>query len=128
MICTNPDLFVDFGEKRLFCAGALAVSYKEIGGQVYSFGKPYHEIYNFARKLLRENNVLRNDTEILCIGDGMHTDIKGANNQKIHSLFIANGLEKENLTNQDGLLDESKLEKFLKEQSEKPNFVMENLQ
>ena len=45
MICTNPDVFVDFGEKRLFCAGALALSYKEIGGQVYSFGKPFDEIY-----------------------------------------------------------------------------------
>ena len=127
MICTNPDVFVDFGEKRLFCAGALALSYKEIGGEVYSFGKPFDEIYNFARKLLRENNVLMNDTEILCIGDGIHTDIKGANNQKIHSLFIANGLEKENLINQDGLLDESKLENFLKKKSEKPDFVIENL-
>ena len=127
MICTNPDIFVDFGEKRLFCAGALALRYKEIGGQVYSFGKPFDEIYDFARNLLREKNVLINDTEILCIGDGIHTDIKGANNQKIQSLFIANGLEKENLINEDGLLDESKLEQFLKEKSEKPDFVIENL-
>ena len=82
MVCTNPDIFVDFGNKRIFCAGALASRYMNLGGKVYSFGKPHEEIYNFARNILHKNEIDFGNSDLLCIGDGLHTDIKGANNQK----------------------------------------------
>ena len=90
MICTNPDLIVDKGDKREFCAGSVAKIYEEQGGEVDYFGKPYPLVYNLAANL--------NDKKILCIGDNLNTDIKGANLQNFKSLFITGGIhKKENL-------------------------------
>ena len=127
MVCTNPDISVDFGNKRLFCAGAIASSYEEIGGEVYYFGKPHKHIYNYAHALLKKASISVNNTEILCIGDGLHTDIKGANSEKIHSLFVANGLEKENLIGKNGLLGAPILEPFFRSKDEKPDYIIEIL-
>ena len=85
MICTNPDLIVHRGSKQEYCAGTLAATFKEIGGKVIYFGKPYPEIYKFCTK---------KDERILVIGDNIYTDIKGANNMKFDSLFITNGIHK----------------------------------
>jgi len=78
MICTNPDLIVDRGEKREYCAGSVAMVFEKLGGKVVYFGKPYPSIYNFCIK--------KNET-VLAIGDNIRTDIKGANNMKFDSLF-----------------------------------------
>ena len=80
MICTNPDLIVDKGEKREYCAGSVAKVFEDEGGKVDYFGKPYPLVYNEATKT--ENK------KILCVGDNLNTDIKGANNQNFNSLFI----------------------------------------
>ena len=90
MICTNPDLIVYKGDKREFCAGSVAKIYEEEGGKVDYFGKPYPLVYNLAANL--------NNKKILCIGDNLNTDIKGANLQNFKSLFITGGIHKnENL-------------------------------
>ena len=90
MICTNPDLVVDKGNKREFCAGSIAKIYEEEGGEVNYFGKPYPLVYNLAANL--------DNKKILCIGDNLNTDIKGANMQNFKSLFITGGVHKnENL-------------------------------
>ena len=86
MICTNPDLIVDKGETREYCAGSVAKIFEEIGGKVEYFGKPYSNVYNLAAKI--ENK------KVLCIGDNLNTDIKGANLQKFSSLLISNGIHK----------------------------------
>ena len=127
MVCTNPDIFVDFGNKRIFCAGALASRYMNLGGKVYSFGKPYEEIYNFARNILHKNEIDFRNSDLLCIGDGLHTDIKGANNQKIHSLFIADGLERASLMKKNNMVNELEIQKFFQGKDEKPNYVMGQL-
>ena len=44
MICTNPDLIVDRGSKREFCAGSVAMVFEKMGGDVIYFGKPYPEV------------------------------------------------------------------------------------
>ena len=90
MICTNPDLIVHRGSKQEYCAGALAAIFQKLGGKVIYFGKPYPEIYKFCTK---------NGEKVLVIGDNINTDIKGANNMKFDSLFITNGIHKEEFLN-----------------------------
>lgn len=86
MICTNPDLIVDKGNKREYCAGTIAKIFQEQGGEVEYFGKPYPLVY-------RSSAVIKNK-KILCIGDNLNTDIRGANLQNFSSLFISSGIHK----------------------------------
>ncbi|TRW96893.1 TIGR01459 family HAD-type hydrolase [Paracoccus sp. M683] len=88
LLCANPDIVVDMGETRIYCAGALAALYDEIGGTSLYFGKPYPPIYDRARRLLE----LRDDAQILAIGDGINTDIRGAVQEALDSLFVTGGL------------------------------------
>ena len=91
MICTNPDLVVDRGETREYCAGSVAKIFEEIGGKIEYFGKPYSNVYNLAAKI--ENK------KVLCIGDNLNTDIRGANSQKFSSLLISNGIHRNEIKN-----------------------------
>ena len=92
MICTNPDLVVDRGNVREFCAGTIAKIFEKLGGEVKYFGKPYPEVYEKAFKNLRGKKVI-------CIGDNLNTDIKGANLQNFDSLLINNGIHKNEISN-----------------------------
>ena len=91
MICTNPDLVVDRGEKREYCAGSVAKIFEELGGRVEYFGKPHANVYSQSIKI--ENK------RVLCVGDNLNTDIKGANMQNFSSLLISNGIHKKELEN-----------------------------
>jgi len=91
MICTNPDLVVDRGNDREYCAGFIAKIFKEINGKVIFFGKPYPPVYNLS--------IDTKNKKILCIGDNMNTDIKGANIQNYDSLLITNGIHKKEISN-----------------------------
>ena len=86
MVCTNPDLVVHRGSEREYCAGTLAEIFKKLGGKVIYFGKPHPEIYKFC---------IKKDEKVLIIGDNIRTDIKGANNMKFDSLFITDGIHKD---------------------------------
>ena len=86
MICTNPDLIVDRGNIREFCAGSVAMVFEKMGGNVTYFGKPYPEVYNQSFK--------NEGKKILSIGDNLNTDIKGANLLNYDSLLISNGIHK----------------------------------
>ena len=86
MICTNPDLIVDRGNKRELCAGSVALVFEKLGGKVVYFGKPYSEVYN--QSINNENK------KILAIVDNLNTDIKGANLLNYDSLLISNGIHK----------------------------------
>lgn len=92
MICTNPDLIVDRGQKREFCAGSVAKVFEELGGKVEYFGKPYPKVYNQAAKIKNK--------KVFCIGDNLNTDIKGANNQNFASLLITNGIHRQEIKNE----------------------------
>ena len=89
MICTNPDLIVDRGKEREFCAGSVAKIFEKLGGKVEYFGKPYPKVYNQAAKIKNK--------KVFCIGDNLNTDIKGANNQNFDSLLIRNGIHREEI-------------------------------
>jgi len=93
MLCANPDLAVDFGETRIFCAGALAELYAQMGGEVLSFGKPHPPVYDYARRLLAEIGVSVETDAMLAIGDGIRTDIRGAQAEGIDAVFVTGGLE-----------------------------------
>ena len=90
LLCANPDIVVDRGESREWCAGALAQLYTEMGGESLYFGKPHPPIYDLARRRLAALGV--SDARIICIGDGIRTDIQGAMGEDLDSLFITGGL------------------------------------
>ena len=92
LLCANPDIVVDRGETREWCAGALARLYTEMGGESLYFGKPHPPIYDLARRRLAELGQDIADGDILAIGDGPHTDVSGAMGEGIDSLFISGGL------------------------------------
>jgi len=89
MICTNPDLIVDRGEKRELCAGSVALVFEKMGGEVVYFGKPFPEVYN--------QSINNKNKKILSIGDNLNTDIKGANLLNYDSLLISNGVHKDEI-------------------------------
>jgi len=89
MICANPDLVVHRGPKLCYCAGALAKEYEKLGGTVVYYGKPHRPIYNAALA------AAGNSKKPLAIGDGMFTDILGANRAGLDVLFIADGVHGE---------------------------------
>ncbi|WP_299194535.1 TIGR01459 family HAD-type hydrolase [uncultured Litoreibacter sp.] len=92
LLCANPDIVVDRGEHREWCAGALAQLYTEMGGESLYFGKPHPPIYDLARRRLAALGKSTSDARILCIGDGVLTDIQGAQGEDLDSLFISGGL------------------------------------
>lgn len=112
MICTNPDLIVDRGETRELCAGSVAMVFEKLGGEVIYFGKPFSEVYN-------QSTETRNK-KILCIGDNLNTDIKGANLQNFHSLLISNGIHKREIISEG-------LEKVSKKYEVIVNFIQSEL-
>jgi HAD superfamily hydrolase (TIGR01459 family) len=92
LLCANPDIVVDRGEVREWCAGALAALYAEMGGESLYFGKPHPPIYDLARRRLAALNIVPSDPRIIGIGDGIGTDILGAVQEDIDALFISGGL------------------------------------
>lgn len=94
MLCANPDIVVDLGDRRLHCAGALAQAYEKMGGTTLYFGKPHPPIYDLARRRLGQAGG-PSDPQILCIGDGIFTDIQGGIGEGLDTLFITGGLEAE---------------------------------
>lgn len=92
LLCANPDIIVDRGEVREWCAGALAALYTEMGGESLYFGKPHPPIYDLARRRLAALNIVPSDPRIIAIGDGIGTDILGALQEDIDALFISGGL------------------------------------
>ena len=96
MLCANPDLVVHRGERLLYCAGALAQAYEAIGGRVVYYGKPHLPVYESA--LARLTALLGHAPKRpLAVGDGLLTDIKGANAAGLEALFIADGVHGEEI-------------------------------
>mgnify|MGYP006150437321 FL=1 len=89
MICTNPDLIVDRGNKRELCAGSVALVFEKMGGKVVYFGKPFPEVYN--------QSINNKNKKVLSIGDNLNTDIRGANLLSFDSLLISNGVHKKEI-------------------------------
>jgi len=94
LLCANPDIVVDRGEAREWCAGALAQLYTEMGGESLYFGKPHAPIYQLAQMRLAQAGIDCPPERVLAVGDGLRTDILGAQGEAIDSLFISGGLSR----------------------------------
>lgn len=93
MVCANPDLRVERGSRIVYCAGALAAEYERLGGRVTYAGKPYRPIYERAFAMIADLRKAPVPPErILAIGDGVKTDIRGAADAGIDSVFIASAI------------------------------------
>ena len=112
LICTNPDLIVDRGERREYCAGSVAKVFEEIKGKVIYFGKPHPPVYNQSINI--------KDKKVLCIGDNLNTDIKGANVQSFDSLLITNGIHRKEIL-------EVELNQVLKKYKVHVDYIQQNL-
>lgn len=126
LLCANPDVVVDRGETREYCAGAVAQLYTDMGGTSLYFGKPYPPVYDLARRRLTEVKPGIADAAILAIGDGPHTDIEGAMGEDLDSLFISGGLAaKETKTSQSP--DESALSDYIQGENINPTYTIGRL-
>jgi HAD superfamily hydrolase (TIGR01459 family) len=113
MICANPDKVVQRGDRLVYCGGALAELYETLGGTVIMAGKPHAPIYREA--LARAGELLNGPSgpaRVLAIGDGVATDIAGANAQGLDALFVAGGIH-EAETRGGGGLDPIAVERLL---------------
>lgn len=108
LICANPDRVVQKGDNLIYCAGALADLYEELGGKVIMAGKPYAPIYDLA--LIEAEALMGRPVDrsrVLCIGDGVITDVVGAQSQNLDCLFIAQGIHGDKAKGEDGSLNPS---------------------
>ena len=109
MVCANPDRVVRFGDRLMYCAGALADLYEEFGGEVVMAGKPHAPIYRLALEAARAAGAAERP---LAIGDSVRTDLTGAARAGIDAVFVAGGVSLDE-TRVDGRLDETAVGELL---------------
>jgi HAD superfamily hydrolase (TIGR01459 family) len=104
LICANPDIVVERGDRLIYCAGAIAELYRELGGDVIFYGKPYPPIYERAMALAAEQRGRAVDrSRVLAIGDSVRTDLTGAHGFGIDCLFVTRGIHSEDFEGVDQL-------------------------
>ncbi len=128
MVCANPDVIVDRGETRLYCAGAIAERYAAAGGEVHLYGKPHAPIYTLAMsriKLQTGKDIPRD--RILVIGDGPATDVLGGMQHGYDTLFVAGGLAAEQLLDDAGKVRPDSLTQYCKSERIAPTYTISML-
>lgn len=125
MVCANPDIVVKYGDKLIYCAGAIGQLYEELGGEVILGGKPHPPIYELARIRLDE---IKGEApkRVLVIGDGIDTDIRGANEQNYDVVFVADGIFAEEARD-GGALSAEKLARALDQRGVHAEYAMDSL-
>jgi HAD superfamily hydrolase (TIGR01450 family) len=104
LICANPDIVVERGDRLIYCAGAIAELYRELGGDVIFYGKPHRPIYERAIALAagRRGHEIKLKS-VLAIGDSVRTDLAGAHGFGIDCLFVARGIHSDEFEGVDQL-------------------------
>ncbi len=128
MVCGNPDVVVERGDKLVYCAGSVADLYVGMGGEVIYAGKPYRPIYEMAlakaeAKAGRKLALKR----VLAIGDSVRTDLAGAQSFGVDFLFVTSGIHAGELGARERP-DMASLKTMLGAAGELPKAVMRNLQ
>lgn len=128
MVCANPDIVVERGDRLIPCAGALAAAYEALGGTSFAGGKPHRPIYEAALKAAghligREPDL----TRVLAAGDAIRTDIAGARAFGIDSLLVARGIHAAELGFAAGRLDHERALAWLVSQTEPPTAITPEL-
>jgi len=128
LLCANPDLMVDRGEQRLFCAGSLARAYEAAGGKVVWYGKPHGPTYDQAFDLLAElsGSAVPRD-RVLAIGDGIGTDVRGALDYGLDAVFVTGGLAASETGGDPEHPDPALLESWLADHGAAPKFAIGRL-
>lgn len=104
LVCANPDIVVERGDRLIYCAGAIAELYRELGGEVVFYGKPHLPIYQRAMALADERrNAPTPRQRVLAIGDSVRTDLTGAHGFGIDCLFVTRGIHAEDFNGFDQL-------------------------
>jgi HAD superfamily hydrolase (TIGR01459 family) len=104
LICANPDIVVERGDRLIYCAGAIAELYRELGGEVIFYGKPHRPIYERAMALAAERSGHSAAlSRVLAIGDSVRTDLAGAHGFGIDCLFVTRGIHSEEFEGVDQL-------------------------
>jgi HAD superfamily hydrolase (TIGR01459 family) len=104
LICANPDIVVERGDRLVYCAGAIAELYRELGGEVIFYGKPHRPIYERAMALATERRGhVTPLNRVLAIGDSVRTDLTGAHGFGIDCLFLTRGIHSEEFEGVDQL-------------------------
>jgi len=104
LICANPDIVVERGDRLIYCAGAIAELYRELGGEVIFYGKPHRPIYERAMELAAERHHHPIElNRVLAIGDSVRTDLAGAHSFGIDCLFVTRGIHAEDFEGVDQL-------------------------
>jgi HAD superfamily hydrolase (TIGR01459 family) len=99
MVCANPDIVVERGDTLVYCAGALADAYGELGGEVLYCGKPYAPIYEAALAAVAAlRGAVPPRSRVLAIGDSVRTDLKGAASFGLDCLFVVSGIHADDLS------------------------------
>jgi HAD superfamily hydrolase (TIGR01459 family) len=129
MLCANPDIVVERGERLIFCAGALAAAYEELGGSTFYPGKPHRPVYERALKVA---GALRGGappapSRVLAIGDAIRTDVAGARAFGIDVLMIARGIHAAELGVEHGVMDQAFMRAWLGQQIAVPTAIMVEL-
>lgn len=113
LICANPDIVVEHGDRLLYCAGAIAELYRELGGEVIFYGKPHRPIYERAMALARELRGKETPlSHVLAIGDSVRTDLMGAHAFGIDLVFLTRGIHSEEFAGIDQIDSASAKELF----------------
>src|ERR1700730_14290135 len=93
LICANPDIVVERGDRLIYCAGAIAELYRELGGDVIFYGKPHRPIYERAMELAAERQSHAIElNRVLAIGDSVRTDLARAHGFGVDWLFCTRGV------------------------------------
>jgi HAD superfamily hydrolase (TIGR01459 family) len=104
LVCANPDIVVERGDRLIYCAGAIAELYRELGGEVIFYGKPHRPIYERAMELAAKRHHHPISLErVLAIGDSVRTDLTGAHGFGIDCLFVTRGIHAEEFEGVDQL-------------------------
>ncbi len=119
-ICANPDIMVERGPRLIWCAGALARDYGQLGGRTLIAGKPHRPIYEAASKAVEEiRGAPVEKSRILGIGDGVLTDVKGAADYGLDVLYISGGVHAADYA-ADGSVDFDRMNAFLQKHGHAP--------
>jgi HAD superfamily hydrolase (TIGR01459 family) len=128
MICANPDKVVQRGDRLIYCGGALAELYETLGGAAIMAGKPYAPIYEAGLALAAELlGAPLTKGRVLAVGDGVATDVAGANAQDLDVLFIPGGIHRAETRGPGGQLDPAAVDALLAAAGARAAYALDEL-